>query len=344
MIPYHINNLQNIDGMLAAAIAGIPEDVTHLDLSWNSLHEKTGTQLATAFAGIPESVTHLDLSVNHLHEKTGAELATAFAGIPASVTHLDLAGNYLHEKTGAELATAFAGIPRSVTHLDLAGNYLGEKTGAELAIAFAGIPASVTHLDFGGNDFDTKTSAELAIAFAGIPRSVTHLNLGGNSLGGKTGAELATAFAGIRPGVTISFKNDGLFVNKTHAQRDELLIRLRQAAPHLNLDLSNNGESDIQRALAPMACLMKKTVGSSGSVCQELMVYILSFLAPEKMPSSTLDLMLSRTFNMICNKASQNEVTKIGVGLFKSSTSAIVSGEIIESGGEAPLLTHTTRI
>ena len=241
-------------------------------------------------------MTTLNLSGNALGLKAVVKLAQAFAGIPASVTTLDLSRNGWHfNKTGVELAQVFARIPASVTTLNLSCNGLDLKTGAELAQAFAGIPVSVTTLDLGGNDLGLKTGVELAQAFAGIPASVTTLNLAGNGLHHKTGAELAETFAGIRPHVTISFSGDSLFVNKSHLERDALLTKLRVSAPHLNIDLSDNGESDIQRALAPIASLIKKPRGAdSKPLNNDVMIHMLSFLAEKSESSRAIYLALER--------------------------------------------------
>ncbi|MDF1683468.1 MAG: hypothetical protein P1U36_02310 [Legionellaceae bacterium] len=255
------------------------------------------------------------MSDNDLGRKTGAELAEAFAGIPAGVTSLNLSDNDLGRKTGAELAEAFAGIPAGVTSLYLIWNGLGDKTGAELAVAFAGIPAGVTSLDLSENNLSRKTGAELAVAFAGIPAGVTSLNLSWNNLGRKTSAELAVAFAGIPAGVTVSFKGDDLFRNKTRAEKDALLTKLRQASPNINLDLSGNGESDVQRAVTPLACLAKKPLHSSAintHIPEDVLINILSFLLPHDAPSPLLHTMFLTASQVIHARPSVNDAWGIG--------------------------------
>jgi hypothetical protein len=211
---------------------------------------------------------------NELGEKTGAELAQAFASIPAGVTSLDLFRNSLGTKTGADLAQAFAAIPASVSSLNLRENRLGEKTGAELTQAFAAIPAGVSSLDLRLNELAAKTGAELAQAFAAIPAGVSSLDLRVNGLGEKSGAELALSLAALRPAVKVSLRGNSLFSTRNHTMRDELLIALRSVP--CSLDLTGNGESDLQRAFDPLVCLGKKYP-------KDVLFQVLSFLAPRQM-------------------------------------------------------------
>ena len=126
---------------------------------------------------------------------------------------------------------------------------------------------------------------DLAIAFAAIPPSVKYLNLDNNQLYRTTGAELAKAFTSIPAGITVSLKNNELFVGKTHEQRDELLTQLRLATRHISLDLSENGESDAQRAVVPLVGLFNYGgYGIKSALPKEVFVNILSFLLPVRMP------------------------------------------------------------
>ena len=133
------------------------------------------------------------------------------------------------------IAAAFNGIPANATHLDLSW-ILWKQNASMLANSFALIPTSVTHLDLSYNELHLQTDTELAIAFASIPKSVKHIDLSENHLGYKKVNELNTVFAGINPGTTIFFKMDNILSCKTHDQRDALLIKLREAAPHLTID------------------------------------------------------------------------------------------------------------
>lgn len=212
-------------------------------------------------------------------------------------------------KTGAQLATILGGIPSSLTYLSLSSNKFNNQSTTELAITFASIPQSVTHLDLSWNDFFDKPSEELATAFARIPENVIYIDLSGYELKNKTDTELAIAFASIRPGTTLSFRQVLSLMTSNYLHHDDLLIKLRRSAPHLNI---KSGESDFQRALTPMACLMKKPVSMSGWVSEELMVYILSFLTPQHIPLPLISFVLTLTFNVILTKDSENDTTPMG--------------------------------
>jgi len=142
------------------------------------LCQKTGAELALAFAGIPVNVTSLNLSGNGLGQKTGAELAQAFAAIPAGVTSLELSNNGLGQKTGAELAQAFAGIPVNVTSLNLSANSLDCLSTRDLLIALNGIPKTVREINLNRNKlfFLHSTNDRDALLTAlreGVPSTLT---------------------------------------------------------------------------------------------------------------------------------------------------------------------------
>ena len=59
----------------------------------NDIGNKTISEIAVAFAGIPANVTMLDLTANKLYRKTATELKVVFAAIPDSVTSLKLSIN-----------------------------------------------------------------------------------------------------------------------------------------------------------------------------------------------------------------------------------------------------------
>ena len=120
--------------------------MTTLNLSWNQLYHKTGTELATVLAGIPAGVTTLNLSWNYLYLKTGTELANIFAGIPVGVTTLDLSENELYQKTDTELTTAFARIPAGVTTLALDKSTLHDTNGVIRIALLDALPPSITHI------------------------------------------------------------------------------------------------------------------------------------------------------------------------------------------------------
>ena len=300
---------------LVRAFRAIPRGVTSLNLSGNRLGNKTSEQLAQAFKALPIVVTSLDLSHNDLGEKTDYELLEVVKAIPRGVTSLNLAGNGLRFKVGTDqLGEVFRAIPRRVTSLDLSHNRLGNNTGAELARAFEELPKGLTSLDLSHNGLGEKTGAELVQIFAAIPRSVTSLNLSYDDLGEKTGAELAQVFAALPKGITVSFKGNQLFRDKTRAEKDALLIKLRQAAnPNINLDLSVNGESDAQRAIMPLASLAKKPLlDKKRYIPQDVLVVVLSFLLPKETSFSCIKNMFSKTFDIVNLRPSINDRLMIG--------------------------------
>jgi hypothetical protein len=81
----------------------IPEGVTSLDLSDNSLGQRNGDELVAIMKAIPQSVTSLDLCCNDLGQRNGDELVAIMKAIPSSVTTLDLRSNGLIAKTVEEL-------------------------------------------------------------------------------------------------------------------------------------------------------------------------------------------------------------------------------------------------
>jgi hypothetical protein len=239
-----------------------------------AINRLTGPQLVDAVKS-KSSVIHLNLSAHNLKDITGSALAEALAFTPGSVTTLSLSGEGFGLIPGTGLAKALSVIPANVTSLALSSNRLYGKSGAELAQAFAAIPDSVTSLSLNDNALGRKTSAELVQAFSAIPTTVTSLNLSHNNLGYKTGAELAQIFAAIPVHVkTINLEYNELFTNKRTIERDKTLKVLGNNRERFIL--TNNGESDLARALAPMA-----TLKSEKKLPSDITSHILSFLPTE---------------------------------------------------------------
>lgn len=304
---------------MLAAIAAIPSSTTYLDLSDNSLSQKAGAELDAAFVLFPPLVKSLDMSYNFLNRKKfGAQLAEVFAAIPQSVTSLNLSWNGFDKISGADLAQVLSAIPPSVKSLNLSNNELWKKSGTELAEALAAIPSSVTHLDLSNNCLAYKSGAELARALAAIPSSVKTLDLSWNSLNIKTNAELALVFAAIPSGLTVTLKGNLLFKGLTHPERDTRLTCLRTSIQNgVQLDLSGNGESDVQRAVGPLIGLGKQNINEGHRLVAlptDNLKDILSFFLPKNTSSKKiLGIFSSPLAQEVGSRASENNNRMIAI-------------------------------
>ncbi|MDF1685036.1 MAG: hypothetical protein P1U36_10335 [Legionellaceae bacterium] len=182
----------------------------------------------------------------------------------------------------------------------------------------AGIPEHIRSLNLTLNTLNRYKPAVLAKIFSSISHSIKQLDLSENNLGGNNYPALLEALAVLTAGTTVILKNNYLFkTNHTHAEKDALLLQLRQANPDIYLDIScNNGDSDIQRAMAPLVCFAKKPVNEQGgSVPTDTLVHTLSFLSTKNTSATHLNKKFLDAAEMVEKKQSVNDYTPIGAAI-----------------------------
>jgi len=296
--------------LTSAQVANIPRTVTLLYLKL-ALGFNDGPQLTELLGAIPENVTGLSLGSNYLSFQVKRKLPQALAILSENITELDLGMNQLNECTSAELAQVFKMIPASVTSLHLSRNGFGIMTQIhslhESATFLSSAMAYTIINSFSERSPDSFPKrgvgyiTDLSLAFAGINASVTSLNLSHNFLGQRPIADLLRAFAAIPATVTsINLKHNQLFLNKTRAEKDAIREALHLSNPNRTLNLSDNDddESDLQRSIAPLACLAKKPPGNL-NIPTEIFVHILSFLTSEHTPLPHINTAFLYAFNNI---------------------------------------------
>ena len=194
----------------------------------------------------------------------------------------DLSNRDLGSKTTQELKEAFSGIPAGVTTLDLSKNYLFQITGAGLKEAFSGIPAGVATLKLGNNRFGRKTNQELIEILQGIPKTVTDLDLSCNVFSLKSKNELMELLHRLPPQIrTLRLDNNALFTKaKLNQETDTYFKALMDAAPQKNIQLGENGYSEVSRV---MAVFFRALIGYGYAPFRgntDLYKHVLSFLLP----------------------------------------------------------------
>ncbi|KTD75199.1 hypothetical protein [Legionella waltersii] len=205
--------------------------------------------------------SYLNLAGFELNRLGENRLADLMREIPKNITTLDLNKNDLYRLGADGLKTALQSIPESITTLDLSNNQL-DKLGAEgLQTALQGIPKHVTTLDLSNNGLDKLDLPALAKVLATIPNHVTCVHLGGN----------------------------GLFINKSTKEIDAFLRLLGENRHRYHL--SGNGESQLARALAPMALLTQENSTNNPrrpALPRDVVAHILSFLETRHKPENQI--------------------------------------------------------
>lgn len=246
-----------------------------------------------AFCAVPEGTTSLQLNRDAFVKDSSTDVTEALRVLPASVASINFTYNSLGRRSTAELVQIFSAIPSSVTSLELRRNGLGNKTGLELAEIFAAIPATVRSLDLRWNDFYGRTPAELTQAFAVIPE-----------------------------GVTVYLAHNRLFDTtiKSCVERDAVLVALRtkrasvMAEISCHLDLSNNGDDEIQHILPTLACLHKKPV-KNHNIDVNIILIILSYLNDHNRSLKAIGKQFNCVFQMVRDRPSLNNTLAIGAPL-----------------------------
>ena len=259
---------------LAQIFAAIPKIVTTLNLNDNYFGDIPSEELTPTFAAIPETVTVLGLSATCV----GKKLVLIITGLRKTVTTLYLDRNELgFEGSHEELTQIFAVIPETVTTLGLSYNYLDNIPSEKLAQTFATLPKTVTTLDLGNNHLSERESLTLIQTLSNLPSGIINLDLSDNALGEKNTHEVIEILNSIPPHVRfINLSGNQLFTKRTLAERDALLKGLKDPE---RFNFKNNGESDLDRAAAPMISLAR-----SGKVNlpTDMVVHILSFFSDKE--------------------------------------------------------------
>jgi hypothetical protein len=180
----------------------LPQDLTHLDLSYNRMGNAGAIALANHF---PAALTHLILGnqeqegdhqigfqglialINHLpaqliefyfvsDDQMEAEGIAALANLPQGLTTLA----FCSPQIGVEDITQLAShLPHGLTTLRLSENGLGNE---EIIAFFNNLPENnlLTHLDLRSNEIGAEGVPALVNHF---PQGLTHLNLGDSEIG-----------------------------------------------------------------------------------------------------------------------------------------------------------------
>lgn len=136
-----------------------------------------------------------------------------------------------------------------------------------------------------------------------IPTPISRLILDDSQLNTVRFDDLIYALDGIADTVTyISLKNNNLFVGKTKTEREELLEKLFANHPAERLDIDENGENNIIRAVPSIKRMIKE-----GMVTEDVGNHIATFLGantntffngfrdkPKDSPTATKDTSLDK--------------------------------------------------
>ena len=213
----------------------VNSSLTHLDLSWNRIHDSEAASLSQAF-GVNSSLTNLDLSKNSIGASGAASLSQALA-VNSSLTNLCLSWNSIDDSGAASLSQALA-VNSSLTNLDLSGNRIGDSGAASLSQALE-VNSSLTNLALRGNGIGDSGAASLSQAFA-VNSSLTNLDLSWNSIDDSGAASLSQALA-----VNSSLTNLDLSGNRIGDSGAASLSQALEVNSSLtNLALRGNGIGD----------------------------------------------------------------------------------------------------
>ncbi|KTD76559.1 hypothetical protein [Legionella waltersii] len=267
----------------------IPENVTTLNFIYNDLTKLGVEGLKTALQGIPENITNLGL-YNSLCLIEIKALSTILRGIQKNITTLNLQKNFFYHHGAAGLKTALQNTPETVTALSLSDNHLSRLKDQGLKIALQGIPENITTLDLSRNFLHELGAEGLTTALQGIPENVTNLDLSDNELNKLGLPALAKVLATIPAHITfVHLGDNGLFTHKTTKEIDVFLQLLGENRHRYHL--SDNGESQLARALAPMALLTQEnstTIPNLPALPPDVAAHILSFLDTTHKPKNKI--------------------------------------------------------
>jgi len=150
----------------------LPDDVTEINLSGNSLGDIQTNNIIRLIQAAKSNVASLNLCWNELYQKNGAQLAELFNTISGNIAIVNLSWNNLYLMKIDELHHAFSGINSNVIWLDLSWNYLGNQTNDFLIVLFLSIHSGVKTLDLRGNNLNQKTPYEIDLIFRHLPPGV----------------------------------------------------------------------------------------------------------------------------------------------------------------------------
>ncbi|XP_037116564.1 LOW QUALITY PROTEIN: uncharacterized protein LOC119128354 [Syngnathus acus] len=134
-----------------ASVLSSSRSLSHLDLSWNDLHDDGLEALATGLAKPRCTLQVLRLFCCKLSKKSCEALASVLSS-PGSLRHLDLSWNDLHDDGLEALAAGLAKPQCTLQVLRLVRCEIGTRGCVSLAKALRSNPSHLQQLNLGGND------------------------------------------------------------------------------------------------------------------------------------------------------------------------------------------------
>ena len=224
----------------------VNSSLTHLDLSWNRIHDSEAASLSQAF-GVNSSLTNLDLSKNSIGASGAASLSQALA-VNSSLTNLDLSANSIGDSGAASLSQAL-GVNSSLTNLDLSANSIGVFGTASLSQA-PSVNSSLTNLDLSAKSIGDSGAASLSQALA-VNSSLPNLDLSANSIGDSVVASLSQALA-VNSSVTNLYLSENSIGNSGAASLSQALA-VNSSLTNMNLTwhrIGDSGAASLSQAVA----------------------------------------------------------------------------------------------
>lgn len=275
---------------LDIALNGMPNSITSLNLS-NNVFKKNFYCLKRAIKALPSSISLIDLSGNNLGNLSQNLLFQLLESIPETVTSLKLSNNAFNKKTEQELEQIIQRIPIWVREkIDFSCNDdFTDMPLNKILTLLQSISHAIKNLNFSNNDLGRKDKQYLIQIFTNIPVTINSIDLSNNEFLIKnlednlnldkklTIEDLKEILNAIPEHININFSNNKLF-KCSPGTRDEILKFIRDIPRTGRIDLSDNGETDFERALGP---IMYSGVNQQ-SIRANTALHILSFLNPKK--------------------------------------------------------------
>ncbi|XP_068506899.1 NACHT, LRR and PYD domains-containing protein 3-like isoform X4 [Syngnathus scovelli] len=147
-----------------ASVLSSSRTLSHLDLSWNDLHDDGLEALAAGLAKPQCTLQVLWLYRCKLSKKSGEALASVLSS-SRTLSHLDLSFNNLHDDGLEALAAGLAKPQCTLQDLRLVRCWLRKKSCEALASVLSS-SRTLSHLDLSGNDFHDDGLEALAAGLA----------------------------------------------------------------------------------------------------------------------------------------------------------------------------------
>ena len=287
-----------------------------LNLSWTGLNRINVDNFGKIMSAMPRSFSHLNLSINCLYQREGNNLEQMMSFVPASVDALSLSKNFLGSKKEAFLHT-MKGILPTVKKLDLSYNFIHELQEDDVTEVLDALHFEITFLNLACNGLsgvglsplelmkhnykklcsNGKGPANLIAILESITKkrpNLSSIDLSENRLNIIPIDILKRVLHAIAKNVSlIMLQRNYLFYRKSQIKRDIFLKELGDINLRQRLDLSDNCESEVARAIVPLTQMSifgipKSDQKGAVPISSDNIISIASFLQNNLSPLQTM--------------------------------------------------------